>query len=138
VPRSVPSESSQRIARLGSVGGPRTVLVVDDEAFVRDVTCRMLEDIGYRTLDAPDGHAAIAVACDPANCIDAVILDLTMPGMGGRSVLAALRDTRPDLPVILCSGYDRDPAAADDAAGFLRKPFHFDALEELLLRVVPD
>jgi PAS domain S-box-containing protein len=138
VPRSVPGESSQRMARLGSVGGPRTVLVVDDEAFVRDVTCRMLEDIGYRTLDAPDGHAAIAVACDPANSIDAVILDLTMPGMGGRSVLAALRDSRPDLPVILCSGYDRDPAAADDAAGFLRKPFHFDALEALLQRVVPD
>jgi two-component system cell cycle sensor histidine kinase/response regulator CckA len=137
-PRPVEPEGSHRLARLGSEGGRRTVLVVDDEAFVRDVTCRMLEDIGYRTLDAPDGHAAIAVACDPANCIDAVILDLTMPGLGGRSVLAALRDSRPDLPVILCSGYDRDPAAADDAAGFLRKPFHFDALEELLLRVVPD
>jgi two-component system cell cycle sensor histidine kinase/response regulator CckA len=115
----------------------RTVLVVDDEDVVRDVTCRMLEDIGFRTMDAPDGFAAIAAAEDPSNLIDAVILDLTMPGMAGRSVLAALRDSRPDLPVILCSGYDRDHSHAEGAAGFLRKPFRFDALEALLQRVVP-
>jgi len=103
------------------------VLVVDDEAMVREVVCRMLGEVGYVTCAADDGASALARvrAGEP---IDAIVLDLTMPGMSGGEVLATLRRERPALPVIVCSGQDRDRADVEGAAAVLSKPFHFDEL----------
>ncbi|MCA9678180.1 MAG: response regulator, partial [Myxococcales bacterium] len=113
----------------------KTVLVVDDEEMVREVLCNMLEDLGYRALGADGGDQALALA-DGDTAIDAAIVDLTMPGMSGRVVLDGLRTRRPSLPVILASGYDRDRAAVPRSAGFLRKPFRFETLEQLLQDVL--
>ncbi len=109
--------------------GPYRVLVVDDEVMVRDVVCRMLEEVGYTVAPAADGPAALDLV--RAGRFDAVILDLTMPGMSGREVLAALYALAPALPVIVCSGHERD-RAHDLGAGFLSKPFHFDDLLAVL------
>ena len=112
------------------VAQARCVLVVDDEDLVREVVARMVEDLGYVVLTASDGPEALAiVATQP---VDAVLVDMTMPLMTGGEVIAALRATNPTLPVILCSGYDRDrrgPVAAD---AYLPKPFRLDALETTL------
>ena len=102
------------------------VLVVDDEPLVRDVVCRMLQDVGYDARSAADGATALAMlAADP---VDAVVLDLSMPGMSGLEVLAAIHAERPALPVIVVSGQGADRGTAAGASGALSKPFHFDQL----------
>jgi PAS domain S-box-containing protein len=102
------------------------VLVVDDEPLVRDVVCRMLDDVGYAAVCAADGPTALALLAEQP--VDAVVLDLSMPGMSGHDVLSAIRADRPALPVVVVSGQDRDRAQASGASGFLAKPFHFDEL----------
>jgi len=114
----------------------KTVMVVDDEEIVREVLCNMIEDLGYRAVGAAGGREALALADDTGVSIDAAIVDLTMPRMNGSAVVDGLRARRPTLPVILTSGYDRDRAAAAEAAGFLRKPFRFETLEVLLAEVL--
>jgi CheY-like chemotaxis protein len=108
----------------------RTVLVVDDEDLVRDVVARMIEDLGYRVVSARDGASAIE-RLDSAS-IDAVLVDMSMPGMSGAEVIDAVRARRPGLPVILCSGYDRDGRGPIEADAFLPKPFRLEALERTL------
>jgi PAS domain S-box-containing protein len=114
----------------------KTVMVVDDEEMVREVLCHMIEDLGYVATGATGGIDALALAERMEVRIDAAIVDLTMPRMNGRAVVDGLRIRRPTLPEILTSGYDRDRVAAADAAGFLRKPFRFETLEQLLRSVL--
>jgi PAS domain S-box-containing protein len=123
----------------GSVHSParpaaRTVLVIDDEELVRDVVARMVEDLGYQVVTAEDGVVGLEVV--ETQPIDAVLVDLTMPRMSGAEVVSALRARRPNLPIVLCTGYDRDrrgPVAAD---AYLPKPFRIEALEETLARLL--
>lgn len=117
-------------ASLSSVA-PHTVLVVDDEDAVRDVLVRLIEDLGYGVLAAADGEQALAVI-DGAARLDAVVIDLTMPGMSGGVLVHEVRQRRPGLPVIVCSGYDRDRKGMPPAEGFLAKPFRIEALQGLL------
>ena len=114
-------------------GSAATVLVVDDELHVRQMTERMLARRGYATVGAEDGSAALRVcgAADPP--VDIVLLDLSMPGLSGPETLKALRKDHPRIPVILCSGYevDADQFAGEHGArpdGVLRKPFGMDQL----------
>ena len=112
----------------------RVVLVIDDEDLVRDVVARMVEDLGYGALTAADGATGLALI--ETNPIDAVLVDMTMPRMNGREVIAQLRAQRPNLPIILCSGFDRDghgPALAD---AYLPKPFRIDVLERTLAKLL--
>ncbi len=111
-----------------------TVLVIDDEELVRDVVARMIEDLGYRAITAPDGPTGLALVDEHA--INAVLVDLTMPRMSGADVVAALREKRPGMPVIVCSGYDRDCRGPVQAAAYLPKPFRIDALEQMLARLL--
>ncbi len=112
----------------------RTVLVIDDEDLVRDVVARMIEDLGYHALTAPDGSAGLAMV--DAHSVDAVLVDLTMPFMSGAEVVARLRRTRPAMPIVLCTGYDRDRNGPVDADGYLPKPFRIEALEQTLARLL--
>jgi PAS domain S-box-containing protein len=111
----------------------RTVLVVDDEDLVRDVLTRMVEDLGYAALAAPDGATGLQIV--EGREVDAAIVDLTMPNMSGAEVVAALRVRRPGLPIAVCSGYDRAgrPVQAD---AYLPKPFRIDALERMLAKLL--
>ena len=113
----------------------RTVLVIDDEDLVRDVVARMIEDLGYAAVTAPDGAAGLALIDDRK--IDAVLVDLTMPRMSGADVIAAVRERRPKLPVILCSGFDRDGRGPVQADAYLPKPFRIDVLERTLAKLLP-
>jgi len=112
----------------------RVVLVIDDEDLVREVVARMIEDLGYGTLTAADGAAGLALAA--TNPIDAVLVDLSMPRMNGREVIAQLRKNRPTLPIIVCSGYDRDGHGPTQADAYLPKPFRIDVLERTLAKLL--
>jgi len=104
----------------------RTVLVADDEDAVRGFVVRALAHHGFDVVEAPDGVRAVELFRTNGR-IDAVVLDLTMPGLTGGEALREIRSLQPDVPVVLCSGYDAANAAADlrdyDRVEFLQKPF---------------
>jgi len=110
------------------------VLVVDDEETIRKIAKSALESHGYRILTASNGREALEVFRDKPKSINAIILDLTMPVMGGREVLPAIRAIRNDVPVVLISGYSesqmRPLLAVDKLTGFLQKPFTSSQLRE--------
>ena len=110
-----------------------TALVVDDEECVRTVTELVLATFGFDTVAVGDGEAALAIFVADPDRFDFVLLDLVMPGLSGKQVLARLREIRPELRVLLVSGYsDNDsasPFASDGFTAFLQKPFTREALE---------
>ena len=106
-----------------------TVLVVDDEDEVRDVMSDMLETLGLSVVTASDGAEAVEVFGESPDSFRAVILDMAMPTMGGAEALRALRAIRPDIPVIICTGYGQDQKLeGTEPSGFLQKPFKLSTL----------
>ena len=137
LPRAVPPvDSPTGLAAHPSARASGTLLVVDDEAPIRDVVARVGRRMGLRIIEAGDGAEGLAQFLAHQHEIATILLDLTMPGMGGAEVLAAVRETHPTLPVVVASGYDRDdalPTIDDDRyTRFLAKPFGADTLRQYL------
>ena len=113
-----------------------TVLVVEDEDLVRTLTRRTLERAGYRVVEAPNAHLALAMVRDGGLQPDLLLSDIVMPGMSGRELAVTLEREFPGLAVILMSGFvdQREPLAALGGGrwAFLAKPF---SLDELRLKV---
>lgn len=113
-----------------------TVLVVDDEEPVRLVAQEALSQLGLTVIEAADGPSAIDLLRAHPGRIDLVLLDLTMPGLAGDETLRQLRQIRPDLRVIIMSGFStgetRQRCEALGVTGFLPKPFDIAALAEKL------
>jgi two-component system CheB/CheR fusion protein len=107
--------------------GTGTVLVVDDEDLVRAVAQQILERAGFTVLTADGGRAALRVFREHREQIDAVLLDLTMPDLGGEEVYRVMRGTRPAVPVVVLSGYNEEHVAERFAGigpvEFLAKPY---------------
>ena len=100
-------------------GGGETVLLVEDEPTVRQVTSRLLERLGYVALHAADGLEALAILEGNA-AVDVVLSDVVMPRMGGADLAKELARRRPDLPVVLMSGYPLRGDRVDGAAPAIR------------------
>jgi CheY-like chemotaxis protein len=109
----------------------REILVVDDEEAVQDVVRRFLEIAGHRVTCVSSGGAALDLV-QSGQHFDLVILDLMMPREDGATTFARLRQRRPHLPVLLCTGLAQDDPVpqllASGAAGLLRKPFRMNEL----------
>ena len=107
--------------------GNETVLLVDDEEMVIGVTQQVLKRLGYRVIAARNGLEAIEIARSYDGAIDIAVLDLGMPGMGGAEAFPLLKEARPDLKVIITSGYELDETARRvleaGASAFVQKPF---------------
>jgi nitrogen-specific signal transduction histidine kinase/CheY-like chemotaxis protein len=120
--------------------GTGTVLVVDDEDAVRQFTSKALERLGYEVIQAEDGLDALAVWQSHGSAIDAVVLDMSMPGMGGREVFEHLRRHAPGLPVLFTSGYDPSDAAGallrETSVAFLQKPYRPGTLGQELSKLL--
>jgi PAS domain S-box-containing protein len=106
--------------------GTGTILVIDDEAMVRDVARMCLEDAGFRVVAKPDGPQAILFAQEGSS-FDGILLDMTMPSMSGPEVFAQIRRLRGVVPVLLTSGYAEENAAeqllAEPKVAFIQKPY---------------
>jgi signal transduction histidine kinase/CheY-like chemotaxis protein len=104
-----------------------TILFVDDESEVRDVGAQMLAGFGFKILTAANGQEGLEVFRKHQDEIKCVILDLTMPEMGGEEVFRELRRLRSDLCVILSSGYSEEDVtqrfAGKGLGGFVQKPY---------------
>ena len=123
-------------------GGAASVLLVDDDAIVRDILTLSLEDAGYRVMTA-DGGAAAMVRLEAAERLDIIVSDLTMPGMDGLSLIRAAQERRPGLPAILLTGYAGEGAALavggalSGAFSLLRKPVTGPQLVERINALLP-
>jgi PAS domain S-box-containing protein len=122
---AAPDENAHRAKR------GETVLVVEDETSVRELVVDVLNDLGYRALEAVDGPSSLPILRSTAR-IDLLVTDVGLPGMNGRQVADAAREHRPDLKVLFITGYAENAAMAN---GFLApgmemmtKPFAVDAL----------
>lgn len=120
--------------------GHGTILVMDDEDFMREIVGRMLATMGYTIIEAKDGNEAIQL-CEETlrqgKTIRAAFFDLTIPGgMGGKETILKFREHYSSIPVFASSGYSQDPAMARPAEfGFtdsIRKPFKKVELAELM------
>jgi two-component system, cell cycle sensor histidine kinase and response regulator CckA len=112
--------------------GTETVLVVEDDAVVRDLVSRMLRPLGYEVLAAPDGTAAIKVATAHPGTIHLLLTDVVMPGMNGREVAEAVARIRPGIKTLYTTGYSDDTMLQiqllDQQARVVTKPYAIDAL----------
>jgi PAS domain S-box-containing protein len=121
---TVPAVTKEPV-RPGS--GTETLLIVEDERAVRELTRHVLGLHGYRTLDAANGSEALAVAAAHDGPIDLLVTDVVMPGMSGPELAAKLQTARPETAVLFVSGYTSHAAVRgeilQEGSDFLQKPF---------------
>lgn len=138
LPRSDAAPGVQALSPPVSPAKPasETVLLVEDEAGVRQLSKRILDNAGFRVLEATNGNEAEKLFEHHADSIDLVLTDVVMPGCGGPELLGRLQVHRPDLKVLYMSGYTEQSAAHtagfDRGLPFVQKPF---SSSELLRQV---
>ncbi len=117
-------ESSEKAARFEEARAFGTILVVEDEALVRTLTSNILESNGYRVLTAEDSEEAVRVAEAHDGEIDLLLTDFVLPGMSGIELGKVIGEQRPEMGILLASGYDHVSLAAEAReVPFLQKPF---------------
>ncbi len=108
-------------------GHGETILVVEDEDLVLEMTARILTNSGYKVLTASEGSAALDLVRNNTGRIDAVLLDLVLPGKSGRKIHAAIAEIGPDIPTLFMTGFDPEgvPGSGNTAlpGPLLVKPF---------------
>ena len=120
-----------------STRGDETILVLEDEAAIRDLIVRILGGLGYTVLVAGAGEEALQVLADANDDVDLLITDLVLPGgIQGKEMADMVQSSRPDLPVLFMSGYTRNAIVhagrLDEGVNFLGKPFTPDALARMV------
>ena len=110
-------------------GGKESILLAEDDPAIRELAARTLREAGYQVIEVEDGARARELAELPGTEFDLLVTDVVMPGQTGRELAAALRQSRPSLPVVFMSGYsDVAGDGHDPADPFLPKPFAPDDL----------
>jgi CheY-like chemotaxis protein len=122
------------------VSGEGTILLVDDEDMIVEVSSELLEVLGYRVHVANNGKDAIEIYRDKWGEIDVIILDMIMPGMGGGETFEVLKSINPDVKVILSSGYSINGKAKEimnrGCKAFIQKPFEMADLSDKIKKVL--
>jgi PAS domain S-box-containing protein len=120
--------------------GHGKILLIDDEAIVRDTVEVLLKQMGYDTLCAEDGRKGLEIYRAQADQIDLVISDMIMPGLSGRDVFYRIKEINRSCPVIISSGFTKDENLEqlknDGLAGFLQKPFRRDELNRMISEIL--
>jgi PAS domain S-box-containing protein len=133
-----PAELFNHESSIDDWKGSGTVLLVDDEETVRGLGREMLQELGFEAITADDGREALELfKNNPA--INLVILDLTMPHMDGEQCFRELRQIRPDIKVIMSSGYNEQEVTqkfvGKGLAGFIQKPYKLSVLKAAIMAV---
>jgi PAS domain S-box-containing protein len=122
-----------------AAASPRlTLLIVEDEAQLREPVAKMLRNRGFDVVEAADGTAGLAAIRARNSSLDVILLDITLPGASSRAVFDEARRLMPDVHVIATSAYDARAAAASlnaEPDAFIRKPYRVADLVELCRRV---
>jgi len=119
--------------------GEGTILIIEDEEMVMNVIRAVLERLGYRMLEAKTGREAVEIAETFDGDIDLALLDIKLPDIRGDKVYPLIMKARPNLKVIVCSGYSIDNARGILDAGaqdFIQKPFSVEKLSKKLKKVL--
>jgi len=125
--RAAADDAADTAVELDRTATAARVLLADDENVVREVLAEQLEEAGYSVLAAASGTEALALLA-AGEAVDALVTDLTMPGMGGLEVIRAAQERHPGLPAVLLTGYAGDGAALavggaiSGSFSLLRKP----------------
>ncbi len=134
------AEKKPEIREREPLQGAGTLLIVEDDGSIMNVSKKLLERIGYRVLTAKTGRDALRVSGGFKEKIDLAILDAVLPDMAGREIYQHLVETRPGLKVLVCSGYSIDGPAEDilkaGAQGFIQKPFSFRELNRRVQEIM--
>jgi len=116
--------------------GHETILVVDDEAIIRQVASDILQSLGYEVMSAASGPEALSIYDANADRIDLIILDMLMPGMSGCEVLERLKQRNNGVRTILSSGFSQDTepikSIRDRELHFLQKPYSLEEISEIV------
>jgi CheY-like chemotaxis protein len=116
------------------------VLLIDDEETVIGIGSEMLKELGFDVLTAMNGREGVEVFRHHEKSISCVILDLTMPHLDGEQTFRELRLIKPDLKVIMSSGYNEQEVTqkfvGKGLAGFIQKPYKFSTLRNVLKDIV--
>jgi two-component system cell cycle sensor histidine kinase/response regulator CckA len=127
-------------SKSSAVGGNETILLVDDEEFIRELGVDVLGQAGYKVLTASNGEQALEVYRKEQTHIDLIILDLIMPGTGGSKCLEELLKIGPQARVLIASGYSPDAstkgALEAGAAAFINKPYDNKQLLKLVRKIL--
>jgi signal transduction histidine kinase/CheY-like chemotaxis protein len=132
LPRAAAPAAATPVEDHGPAAGGATILLVEDEEKVRDLTRLALERWGYTVLAARDGREALARAMAYPGPIHLLVTDVVLPGMNGRELAERLMAARPELRVLYASGYTDDAVVRHgvrEGAPFLQKPFTFVSLQ---------
>jgi two-component system, cell cycle sensor histidine kinase and response regulator CckA len=136
-----PVEPADRPAAPPRASG-ELVLVVEDEASVRQVAARALAGAGYRVLEAEDGQAALDLAGSTQHQLALLLTDVVMRGMSGRELAGRMAELRPGTPVLFTSGYTDGEilrrGLLDPGVAFLPKPFTAEALVRAVRQRIED
>lgn len=139
VVETIPNNEDKSLKALESsipMGRNETVLLVDDEPLIRDLGEQILKKFGYHVLSVDSAESALDCCREKGKDISLIILDLIMPGMGGKRCIEELLRIDPDFKVVITSGYSADgndnAALESGAKGFVKKPFNMNQM----LRVV--
>ncbi|MFH1627799.1 MAG: response regulator [Pseudomonadota bacterium] len=128
--------SKTKTAPVQQITGTETILLVEDDVMLQGLMKTILEGYGYRVLAAGDGEAAIALSETHEGEIELLLTDVVLPGIGGKDLLDALREKRPEMKILFVSGYTDDIISrygvVPQDVNFLEKPF---APKSLALKV---
>lgn len=131
----VPAKTAEPVVERTTKGTPATILVVDDDALIAMSTVDMLEDLGHTVIEASSPKKALEIL--QTDCeIDLLLTDHAMPGMTGTELADCARRERPDLPVLLVTGYADLPAGQTNDLPRLAKPYQQSELREHVNRLI--
>lgn len=135
IPDSVPL-----VADTDPPRGHGTILLVEDEAFLREVTCEILESAGYRVLKTRSASEAIDAFREYKTIVRLLLTDVVLPGQNGRDLAIDLRSVCPTLRIIFISGYPENAVTRqgiqEDGMFYLPKPFSLQSLTRKVRQVL--
>ncbi len=140
LPRAEKISVEEQILERDHQHTPYTIMIVDDEELISGMLAEHLEGLGATILQATNGEEALRVLADNLGAIELVILDINMPVMDGKEAFIRMKKLKPDLRVLIASGYAMDKASEEmlrtGADGFIQKPYRLESIFERIQEIM--